>query len=198
LGRPPAKQRKPYNPDTILDVAVRVFRERGYNGSSLEHVASAAGITKASIYYHVRSKEELLSRGVGRALDALFAVLNEPEAAKGRALARLRYIARRTIEITVERLDEVALLLSVRGNTRVERRVVERRREFDHQVAELMAAAQREGDVRHDIDPRLATRLLFGMLNSVTEWFRPGGELGAVEIAAAVYKIGFEGIDRGP
>lgn len=197
MGRPPAKQRKPYNPDTILDVAVRVFRERGYNGSSLEHVASAAGITKASIYYHVRSKEELLSRGVGRALDALFAVLNEPEAAKGRALDRLRYIARRTIEITVERLDEVALLLSVRGNTRVERRVVERRREFDHQVAELMAAAQREGDVRRDIDPRLATRLLFGMLNSVTEWFRSGGELGAAEIAQAVYKVGFEGIDRG-
>jgi AcrR family transcriptional regulator len=66
LGRPPARQRKPYSADTILDVAVRVFRERGYEGSSLEQIARAAGITKASIYYHVRSKEELLARGVGR------------------------------------------------------------------------------------------------------------------------------------
>ena len=77
MGRPSAKQRKPYNLDAILDVAVRVFRERGYDGSTLDDVARAAGITKASIYYHVRSKEELLARGVGRAHDALFAVLDE-------------------------------------------------------------------------------------------------------------------------
>jgi AcrR family transcriptional regulator len=195
LGRPRAKERKPYNPDTILDVAVRVFRERGYDGCSLEQVARAAGITKASIYYHVRSKEELLARGVGRALDALFAVLGEPEAGQGRAVDRLKFIVRRTIDITIGRLDEVALLLSVRGNTRVERRVVDRRREFDHLVAEIMGAAQREGDLRDDIDPRLATRLLFGMLNSITEWYRPGGELRSAQIAEAVYRSAFEGME---
>ena len=85
MGRPSARERKPYNLDAILDVAVRVFRERGYDGSTLDDVARAAGITKASIYYHVRSKEELLARGVGRALDALFAVLDERPAKRGRA-----------------------------------------------------------------------------------------------------------------
>jgi len=134
VGRPSAKQRKPYNLDAILDVAVRVFLERGYDGSSLDQVALAAGITKASIYYHVRSKEELLARGVGRALDALFAVLDEPPAKKGSAAARLKYIVRRTIEITVDQLAEVALLLRVRGNTPAERRVLERRRQFDHRM----------------------------------------------------------------
>ncbi|WP_245484907.1 helix-turn-helix domain-containing protein, partial [Ciceribacter ferrooxidans] len=48
-------------------MAVRVFLERGYDGASLDDVARAAGITKASVYYHVSSKEELLERGVGRA-----------------------------------------------------------------------------------------------------------------------------------
>jgi len=196
LGRPPARQRKPYSADTILDVAVGVFRERGYEGSSLEQIARTAGITKASIYYHVRSKEELLARGVGRALDALFAVLDEPEARRGAAVARLRYLIRRTIEITVERLPEVALLIRVRGNTRVERRVLERRREFDRIVAETMVEAQREG-LRADIDPRLATRLLFGMLNSITEWYRPEGELDAAGLAEAVYRIAFEGLADG-
>jgi AcrR family transcriptional regulator len=194
LGRPPARQRKPYSADTILDVAVRVFRERGYEGSSLEQIARAAGITKASIYYHVRSKEELLARGVGRALDSLFAVLDEPEARRGAAVERLRHLIRRTIEITVGRLPEVALLIRVRGNTRVERRVLERRREFDRIVSETMVEAQREGGLRADIDPRLATRLLFGMLNSITEWYRPEGELGAAAIAEAVYRMTFEGL----
>jgi AcrR family transcriptional regulator len=195
VGRPSAKQRKPYNSDAILDVAVRVFRERGYDGASLDHIARAAGITKASIYYHVRGKEELLARGVGRALDALFAVLAEPEAKKGRAANRLKHIVRRTIEITVEQLAEVALLLRVRGNTRTELRVLERRRQFDHLVSRVMVAAQRQGDLRADIDPRLATRLLFGMLNSITEWYRPEGPLRADGIADAVFRIAFEGME---
>src|SRR5208282_1924559 len=191
-----AKQRKPYNLDAILDVAVRVFRERGYDGSSLDDVARAAGITKASIYYHVRSKEELLARGVGRALDALFAVLDERPAKTGRAAARLRYIVHRTIEITVDQLPEVALLLRVRGNTPVERRIMERRRAFDHLIARVMRNAQRQGDLRADVDPRLATRLLFGMLNSITEWYRPGGTMDAAEVAEAISRVAFEGIER--
>jgi AcrR family transcriptional regulator len=196
MGRPSTKRRKAYNTDAILDVAVRVFRERGYDGSSLEQVARAAGITKASIYYHVKSKEELLARGVGRALDALFAVLEEPGARERSAAVRLKYVVRRTIEITVAQLPEVALLLRVRGNTRTERRVLERRREFDHLIAGIFAKAQRQGELRADVDPRLATRLLFGMLNSITEWYRPGGALGASQIADAMFKIAFQGADK--
>ncbi len=196
MGRPSTKRRKAYNTDAILDVAVRVFRERGYDGSSLEQVAHAAGITKASIYYHVKSKEELLARGVGRALDALFAVLEEPGARERSAAVRLKYVVRRTIEITVAQLPEVALLLRVRGNTRTERRVLERRREFDHLIAGIFAKAQRQGELRADVDPRLATRLLFGMLNSITEWYRPGGALGASQIADAMFKIAFQGADK--
>src|SRR5258708_28204007 len=70
VGRPSAKQRKPYNLDAILDVAVRVFRERGYDGSSLDDVARAAGITKARTYYHLPRHEELLPPRVGRPPDA--------------------------------------------------------------------------------------------------------------------------------
>ena len=198
MGRPPASRRKPYDIDALLDVAVGVFLKRGYDGSSLDQVARAAHITKASIYYHVRSKEELLLRGVGRAFDALFASLEEPDATSGTALSRLEHLVRRTIEITVEMLPEVALLLRVRGNTRAERRVLERRRDFDHLVSAVFAEAQREGSLRADIDARLATRLLFGMLNSITEWYRPQGSLHAREIAQAAFKIAFEGLARNP
>jgi AcrR family transcriptional regulator len=198
VGRPSAKERKPYNTDAILDLAVRVFLERGYDGASLDDIARAAGITKASIYYHVRSKEELLARGVGRAFDALYAVLAEPGAKSGGAADRLRHIVRRTIEISVGMLPEVALLLRVRGNTRAERRIVERRREFDHLIARHLARAQRAGDLRRDVDPRLATRLLFGMLNSITEWYRPEGALDAEGIAQAVFRIAFEGLEARP
>ncbi|HLI78949.1 MAG TPA: TetR/AcrR family transcriptional regulator [Candidatus Binataceae bacterium] len=195
MGRPSAKSRKAYDFDALLDVAVRVFLERGYDGSSLDQVARAAGITKASIYYHAKGKEELLLRGAGRAFDALFAVLQEPAAANFSAIDRLKHVVRRTIEITVTMTPEVALLLRVRGNTRAERRILERRREFDHLIAELFAAAQKEKSIRGDVDPRLATRLLFGMLNSISEWYRRDGLLRAPEIADAVFKLAFEGLE---
>ncbi len=196
VGRPSAKSRKAYNFDALLDVAVRVFLERGYDGSSLDQVARAAGITKASIYYHARGKEELLLRGTGRAFDALVAVLAEPMAAEGPAVERLRHVVRRTIEITIAMTPEVALLLRVRGNTRAERRILERRREFDRLIAQLFAAAQKEKGIRADVDARLATRLLFGMLNSITEWYRREGALHAPEITDAVFKLAFDGLER--
>ena len=194
MGRPSAGERKPYNMDAIVDVAVQVFLRRGYDGASLDQVAEAAGIAKASIYYHVSGKEALLARGVGRALDALFAVLDEPGAKEGPAADRLRHVIRRTVEITVMRLPEVALLLRVRGNTATERSILARRREFDHLVAKVVSQAQEAGEIRRDLDARLVTRLLFGMLNSITEWYRPSGGLGANEIVAAATKIAFEGL----
>ncbi len=56
-----------------------------------------------------------------------------------------------------------------------------------------MRNAQRQRDLRADVDPRLATRLLFGMLNSITEWYRPGGGLDAPDVAEADLPHGFRG-----
>ncbi len=195
MGRPSAKDRKPYNTDAIVDVAVQVFLRRGYDGASLDQVAAAAGITKASIYYHTDGKEALLARGAGRALEALFAVLEEPAAKEGREIDCLKYVVRRTIEITVKRLPEVALLLRVRGNTETERWILEQRRRFDRLVAKMVSDAQSKGELRSDIEAGLITRLLFGMLNSITEWYRPDGELSVDDVVAAATRIAFAGLE---
>lgn len=195
LGRPSAKERKPYDMDAIVDIAVQVFLRRGYDGASLDQVAAAAGITKASIYYHAEGKEALLARGAGRALDALFAVLAEPAALEGRQIDRLKHVIRRTVEITVKRLPEVALLLRVRGNTETERWILEQRRRFDRLVAKIVGEAQAKGQIRADIEAGLVTRLLFGMLNSITEWYRPGGGLSTDDIVAAATRIAFDGLE---
>jgi len=195
MGRPSAKERKPYNLEALVDVAVQVFLRHGYDGASLDQVAEAAGITKASIYYHAAGKEALLAHGAGRALDALFAVLDEPAALDGRALDRFRHVVRRTIEITIERLPEVALLLRVRGNTESERWILDRRRRFDRLVAKIVLEAQSKGELRADIEAGLITRLLFGMLNSVTEWYRPGGNLSPADVIAAAMHLAFDGLE---
>jgi AcrR family transcriptional regulator len=183
-----------YDQDDIVDLAVRVFLERGYDGTSMADLAQAAGITKSSFYHHVSGKEELLERGVGRALDALFGVLDEPEALSGPAVDRLRYIVRRMTQIVTERLAEVALLVRARGNTAAEKRALERRREFDRAVTRLMRQAIRDGDIHGYADPGLATRLTLGMAVSVVEWYRPDGSIGAGELVDAVERMAFGGL----
>ncbi|MFF9480404.1 TetR/AcrR family transcriptional regulator [Streptomyces sp. NPDC014733] len=187
-------KRDTYTPDSLLAVAVEVFIERGYDGTSMEHLSRAAGISKSSIYHHVRSKEELLRRAISRALDGLFGVLEEPGATGGRAIERLEYVTRRVAEVLLDELPYVTLLLRVRGNTDTERWAMERRREFDHRVAGLLKEAAADGDLRPDVDIPLATRLLFGMINSIVEWYRPGRGAGRDEVAEAVVRTAFAGL----
>ncbi|MEW2222694.1 TetR/AcrR family transcriptional regulator [Streptomyces sp. NPDC006990] len=210
----PTVKRDTYTPDSLLSVAVRVFNERGYDGTSMEHLSQAAGISKSSIYHHVRGKEELLRRGISRALDELFAVLEEPRAREGRAVERLEHVTRRTVEVLLAELPYVTLLLRVRGNTETEIWAMSRRREFDQRVAELVKQAAADGDLRADVDARLATRLLFGMINSIAEWYRPeraghpgaadgtpseagGAGTSSAEVAEAVVRTAFAGLRTG-
>jgi len=194
----PVPRRDTYTPESLLAVAVEVFNERGYDGTSMEHLSRAAGISKSSIYHHVRGKEELLHRAVSRALDGLFGILEEPGASSGRAVERLEQVTRRTAEVLMAELPYVTLLLRVRGNTETERLAMERRREFDQRVTDLLEAAAAEGDLRVDVDLRLATRLLFGMINSIVEWYRPeaGGAAGGEQVADAVVRLAFDGLRR--
>lgn len=191
------ERRAAYDPDTLLDVAVRVFTERGYDGTSMEHLARAARITKSSIYHHVPGKEALLQAALDRALDALFAVCDEPESTTGPAIDRLRHVIRRSVEILDEELPYVTLLLRVRGNTATEQDALERRRAFDRFVAKLVAEAATEGDLETELDPALTTRLIFGMINSITEWYHPGGAVTAAQLADGVTDLVLHGCHAG-
>ncbi|MFC5909716.1 TetR/AcrR family transcriptional regulator [Streptacidiphilus monticola] len=187
-------RRDSYTVDSLLAVTVRVFNDRGYDGTSMEDLSKAAGISKSSIYHHVRGKEELLRLAVGRALDGLFAILDETAASEGPAVARLEHVIRRMTEVLIAELPYVTLLLRVRGNTRTEQWALARRREFDHRVAEIVAAAEKDGDLRPDIEPRLATRLLFGMVNSLVEWYRPDKDGDPAQVIDALTHLAFDGL----
>jgi AcrR family transcriptional regulator len=185
-----------YDLESLLLVAVKLFNERGYDGTSMEDLARKLGITKSAIYYHVPSKDELLRLAVDRALDGLFAVVAELDNTPGRALDRLEHVLRGSVAVLVEQLPFVTLLLRIRGNTKVERAALARRREFDHLITDLVKQAEAEGDVREGLDPSTVARLLFGMVNSLTEWYRPrrGGD--HTELADTVCHMAFDGIRK--
>jgi AcrR family transcriptional regulator len=184
--------RPAYRLDEIVDIAVRVFLERGYDATSMADLAEAAQITKSSFYHHVSSKEELFELGVGRALDALFSVLKEPPAATGPATARTRYIVRRLVQIITERLPEVALLVRTHGNTPAEQKALHRRRQFDQAMTRIVGQAVRDGELSLGMDPALFSRLALGAAVSVVEWYRPDGKVKAGQLMDAVERLVFD------
>lgn len=186
-----------YDLERLVDVAVEVFTARGYDGTRIEDLAAATGLSKSSIYHHVEGKEHLLRLGLERAVTPLLGLLDEPGAVEGRAIDRVTYVLRRQIAILAAQLAAVTLLLRVHGNTATERWALERRREFDAFVADLVRAGVDEGDLRGDLDPAVVARLLSGTVNSLTEWYRPGrGALDPAALADTVLSASLAGLRR--
>ena len=195
----PVRRGRPgYDVESLLAVAVEVFNERGYDGTSMEDLSRRLGIAKSAIYHHVSGKEELLQLGVDRALDGLFAVAADTRRLQEPAIARLEFLVRGSVAVLQERLPYVTLLLRVRGNTEVERVTLDRRRQFDRYVAGLVREAEADGDIRPDVDPEVTARLLFGLVNSLVEWYRPGMGRADHALADMVCAIAFDGLRMRP
>lgn len=176
----------------MLHVAVGLFNEQGYDATSVSALAAELGLSKAALYHHFSSKEEVLEVAVGAALDGLEGVLVSATATNPGE--RLAEVLQGAVRVLVDQLPAVTLLLRVRGNSVVERHALERRRAFDQAVTEIVRAAQSDGAVRTDVDASVATRLLFGMVNSLVEWYRPGGPEDADALARDVLTVALDGL----
>ncbi|MGR0221473.1 TetR/AcrR family transcriptional regulator [Agromyces sp. ZXT2-6] len=183
-----------YDQQGILEVAVAAFNEYGYDATSMGVLADRLGLSKSAIYHHFASKDEILERALDQALGSLEGVLDEPGASEGSAADRLDHVLRGAVHVLVAELPYVTLLLRVRGNTEIERTALARRRAFDRRVMSLVEAAQSEGTLRTDIDGRIVERLLFGMINSIVEWYRPGGREDAARLADDVIAVALDGL----
>jgi len=191
---PTRRGRPGYDRDQVLTVAVTLFNEQGYDATSVADLASRLGLTKSALYHHFDSKEQLLALALDEALDRLEGVLDAPDAAEGTAVERLGAVLRGAVRVLVDKLPYVTLLLRVRGNSDVERAALERRRAFDHRVTALVVEAQRAGEVRSDVEGAVATRLLFGMVNSIVEWYRPTGPVDRDRLAHDVVALALDGM----
>lgn len=190
----PRRGRPGYDRAQILEIAVGLFNEQGYDATSVADLATRLGLTKSALYHHFDSKEQLLAEALDDALSALEGVLAEPAATVGTAAERLDFVLRAAVDVLIDRLPSVTLLLRVRGNSATERAALERRRAFDQRVTALVVEAQDAGLVRADIDGAVTTRLVFGMLNSVVEWYRPAGAIDRDRLAHDVVTIALDGM----
>ena len=203
----PAEQEAPrrrgrpgHDQATVLRTAIDLFNRKGYDGTSVGDLAAELGLTKSAIYHHVPGKEHLLAAALDEALAGLTrAVESAGEDRTADAATRLRRVGHSSVGILVDHQPAVTLLLRVRGNSELERDALRRRRRIDARLADLVEQAMAEGSLRDDLDPTLVSRLIFGMVNSLVEWYRPdrdGPGSDREQVAEAITAITFDGLTR--
>jgi len=194
---PPRRGRPGHDQAAVLRIAIDLFNRQGYDGTSMGDLAAELGVTKSAIYHHVPSKEHLLSEALDEALEGLESAITAAEVMTGAsAYERLTSVVRQSVEVLVAHQPAVTLLLRVRGNSDVETRALSRRRRIDARLSALVQAAVDEGSLRADLAPDLVSRLLFGMVNSLVEWHRPGRGVSGAELSDVIVTLAFEGLRR--
>lgn len=192
----PARRGRPgYDQGTVLRRAVELFNRQGYDATSMGDLATELGLTKSAIYHHVSGKEELLSAALDEALDRLGEATERATSSQAAsAYDRLVEVVEESVRILAAHLPAVTLLLRVRGNSPVEQAALARRRVLDDRLAALVSQAVQEGSLRADIAPHLISRLVFGTVNSLAEWYRPDGPTDVDDLARAVTRLVFDGL----
>lgn len=178
----------------LLDAAAAQFREKGYSASTTRELAAAVGIQNASLYHHIRSKDDLLYQlcvesleRITQTVSAAIAVETEPE-------LRLRSLVQAHLATSLADQDRHATMLTELRSLPEDRRteVVALRDRYETLVGEVIREGQDAGVLRSDINARQLTLGLLNMLNWTIFWFRPGG-MSATEIASVFASIFIDG-----
>ena len=164
--------------DTILEAAAQVFRKKGFHGSSMQDIAEAVNLQKASLYHHVSSKQEILLALLDRALELLLERISAISNQSIPADQKLRQMIRAYLQILAENTDLSAVLLFEHRSLERKQhaRHVPNRDKFEALWRGVLVEGVAAGLFQCD-DPALATRAILGILNWTITWYRADGGL---------------------
>ena len=168
----------------VVAAAARLFSERGYHGTSIQHLANELGLQKGSLYTHIGSKEDLLFDVVSDGANRFLERGEQALAMEAFARVRLRRLLVSHVETAIEHLDAATVFLNEwRYLSEPKRDLVKLKRDrYEAIVRQIIQEGINEGEFRSDANVRFAARLVLSAGNWTYAWFRPGGELGPTEI----------------
>jgi AcrR family transcriptional regulator len=179
-SRPPRRRRQ-----EILEAAAGVFHEKGYKATSIQDIADAVGILKGSLYYYITSKEDLLFEILQDVHQQGLQNLDRIDRVPGTPLQKIRAFVTVHVTHNAENLVKMAVFFhDFRSLSPVRREIIVAERDlYDQHLRRLIAAAQQDGSVCPDLDPKLTSIEILGMMNWIYHWYRPGGSLSVSALA---------------
>ena len=182
----------------LVRAAARLFSERGYHGTSMQHLGQALGLLRGSLYAHIGSKEELLFEVVDEGADRF---LERGEAARrsnGSAAQKLRLLLVGHVETAIEHIEAATVFLNEWRYLSDDRRrlVQDKRDRYESVVRDIVAEGINAGEFRDDLAVDLTARLVLSAGNWTYSWYRPGGEMTPTEIGEEYADMLVRGMQR--
>lgn len=174
----------------ILDASAQIFSQKGYHGTSMQDIALAVNLQKASLYHHVSSKQEILFDLLNRGLDLLISRVEDAVSKPGTPDERLRRATAAYLSTMTEYQDLAAVLLLEYRSLEPDYhdRHIPRRDRFEQIWRELIREGIEAGIFNCD-HPSLSARALLGVLNWTVTWFRNDGPMTAEEISEQISEL---------
>ncbi len=181
----------------LMEVAARLICEKGYEGTSIQDIAAAGGLTKAGLYHHIRSKEHLLLEIMNYGMDVFEeAVLSQVMPIED-PVERLKACMEKNIllvtrgwskEVTIILHEHTTLTGEARGQINA------RKKRYVRFLESSFAEAVRDGRIR-PVNPKVAAFAFLGMVLWIYKWFRPDGAVGEEELAREMQDLFFGGLE---
>jgi TetR/AcrR family transcriptional regulator, cholesterol catabolism regulator len=171
--------------ERLLDAAAALFSQKGYAAATTREIAGILGIRKASLYYHIENKEDLLYAICKSSLEQIRRdVAAELENVKD-PLERTGTLVRAHIKSLVR--DQVAHSVAVGemhalSGARL-KEVIALRDAYEELVRSVLEDARKAGVLRDDIGVKYLCLILLGLLNRVEMWYRRDGALSPDQLA---------------
>jgi len=184
--------------EDIVSAAAKVFRTKGYHAATVRDIAEEVGILKGSLYHHFASKEELLYLVVKEPIAQMYRTIAEIAAADLGATEKLR----RAILAHLEAFDRhyPHLFVYLREREAVKRRFREMigfsPKEYERCWQRILHEGVENGEFRADLDIRVASYGLLGMLNWSYKWYDPQGRLSIKEVAQEFTALALAGLAK--
>jgi AcrR family transcriptional regulator len=176
----------------IVEAAAQLFAERGYKNTSVRDIGERVGLLSGSLYYHIRSKEELYLEVHNLAMERSSGELRKAAAGHSDPWDRLRAICVRHLEMQVDPHAVAAPLMADLQtiNPDLRAKLIKQRDAYEDLFRSLVA----DLPLAATADPGVTRLLLLTLLNNVRTWYRPG-RLSSHEIAEHIYLL-FRGLER--
>lgn len=181
--------------EQVLQAGAKVFAERGYHQASIREIAREAGISLAGLYYYFKSKEELLFLITDHTFASILENLDRVLMGVQDPVERLRHLVYHHLDFFLRHMSELKVASHEDDslNGPFFDAVAEKKRRYYHRCQEIL----RELDPHWaDEDLRVATLALFGMLNWVYTWYRPGRDGDARRLATLMSEVFLRGFSR--
>ena len=184
IYRPVGRRKRKMTREEILLAAAQIIREKGFHATSMQDIARAVDLRKASLYHHINSKQEILVDLLDQGLGELNARIQAVHAEDLPPDEKFRKALRSYLNYMAENLDLSAVLLLEHRSLEPEFRArhIPLRDQYELYWEQIIGEGVQEG-VFEVSDVRLAAKVVLGVANWTVMWLNPDGRLSADEIA---------------